>query len=254
MTETIQSPAKSRRPSLLTRDTNSDVAPRRQPTTRGRRNRELVIGGTPRVDLLPQEVHTNRRQRATVRRAWAGVVVVAVAVAIVAVWATMDRMSAEQDLTSAQSETAALAQQQGQFRDVRTTEAESALLADAQTVGGSTEIDWAATLRSISVKLPAGVHITGVAVQSASATEAFAQSDDPLQGQRVATLTFDAKSDVLPSIPDWLTAVGGVRGFVDANANSVARADDGSGYAVNMTVHLNEKAFDGEYAADAKKG
>jgi len=103
-------------------------------------------------------------------------------------------------------------------------------------------------------KLPAGVQITGVTVDSASATEVYAQSDDPLQGQRIATLTFDAKSAELPSVPDWLTAVGGVRGFVDANANSVARADDGSGYAVNMTIHLNEKALDGKYAADAKKG
>jgi len=253
MTETLEKPAKNRRRTPKSGRTAA-AAPRDVPQRTNRRDRALVIGGAPRVDLLPAEVHTNRRQRGTVRRAWAGVVVVAVGVGLVAAWATMERMSAEQDLTAAQSETTTLLQQQGQYRDVRSTEAESTLLEAAQEVGGSTEIDWSATLQSVRSKLPAGVQITGVTVDSASATEVYAQSDDPLQGQRIATLTFDAKSAELPSVPDWLTAVGGVRGFVDANANSVARADDGSGYAVNMTIHLNEKALDGKYAADAKKG
>ncbi|WJY01264.1 hypothetical protein [Curtobacterium sp. 458] len=184
-----------------------------------------------------------------VRRVWAGVVVVAVGVGIVTGWAVMDRSAAEQDLRSAQDETTSLAQQQGQFRDVRTTESATTLLEAAQQVGGATEVDWSATLRSVQSKLPSGVQITGVTVDSASATEAYAQSDDPLQGQRIATLTFDARSATLPSVPDWLSAVRGVPGFVDANANSVARSEDGSGYAVNMTIHLDEKAFDDRYAA-----
>ncbi|WFR67345.1 hypothetical protein P9139_01740 [Curtobacterium flaccumfaciens] len=247
MTGTIEQPATER---------GAAVAPARRPSGQPRSTTGvLVIGGAPRVDLLPAEVHANRRQRGTVRRAWAGVVVVAVAVGIVAGWATMGRASAESELSSAQSETVALAQQQAQYRDVRSIEAGTTLLEAAQKVGGSTEVDWSATLQAVRSKLPAGVQITGIAVDSASATEPYAQSDDPLQGQRIATLTFDARSSALPSVPDWLTAVGGVTGFVDANANSVSRADDGSGYAVNMTIHLDEKAFDGKYAAtDAVKG
>lgn len=240
-----------RRPFRATPGRSADAAPH---TARaGAKTRVLVVGGPPRVDLLPVEVHVRRRQRATVRRAWAGVLVVAIAVGLATAWAMTDRMSAEQDLAAAQSETATLAKQQGQYRDVRVTESESALLQSAQTVGGSTEIDWAATLASVRSRLPAGVQITGLTIDSAGAEEAYAQSDDPLQGQRIATLTFDATSDALPSIPDWLTAVGGVTGFVDANANSVARSQDGGGYAVNMTIHLDEKAFDGRYAADDAK-
>ncbi len=226
----------------------------RPPTSERGTTRGLAIGGPPRVDLLPGEVHSNRQQRRVVRRLWVGVVVVALGVAILAGWATMVRMSAEQELLSAQGETSALAQQQGQFRDVRIAESQTALLEAAQRVGGSTELDWSATLESVRSKLPQGVQITGVTIDSASATSEYAQSDDPLQGRRVATLTFDAKSAVLPSIPDWLTAVSGVTGYVDANANSVARSDDGSGYTVNMTIHLDERAFDGKYAAEGTKG
>ncbi|MBT2501974.1 hypothetical protein [Curtobacterium sp. ISL-83] len=207
------------------------------------------------MDLLPGEVHVSRRQRAVVRRVWAGVVAMAVAVGLLAGWASLDRMAAEQDLTTAQGETVTLLQQQLRYRDVRVTEGATTLLKAAQQVGGSTEVDWAATLRSVQSKLPAGVKITGLTVDSASPTQSYAQSDDPLQGARIATLTFDASSSTLPSVPEWLTSVRSMRGFVDANANSVARADDGSGYRVNMTIHLNEKAFDGAYAAtNATKG
>lgn len=212
----------------------------------------LAVGGSPRVDLLPAEVHVHRRQRGAVRRAWAGVVVVALAVGIGAGSAALTRTSAEDDLAAAQAETSSLLQQQLRYQDVRTTERDSTLLEAAQQVGGATEIDWSATLQSVQEKLPAGVQIVGVAIDSASATEAYAQSDDPLQGQRIATLTIDATSTTLPSVPDWLTALRGVTGFVDASANSVNRDDTSSGYTVNMTIHLDEKAYDDRHAA--KKG
>lgn len=242
MTETIESP--SRRGST----------PRTPSAPRGRAAQQLLVGGVPRVDLLPAEVHIDRRQRAVGRRAWVGVVVVAVVVGIGTGAATMSRISAEDDLTAAQAETTTLLQQQLQYRDVRTTESATTLLEAAQQVGGSTEVDWQKTLRSVQDRLPQGVSITGVSVDSATATDAFAQSDDPLQGQRIATLTFDARSATLPSIPDWLTAVHDVTGFVDANANSVTRDDESGQYTVNMTIHLDEKAFDGKYAASSGKG
>lgn len=248
MTETLEptTTAKRRVRSPLRPD-----APTSAGAARNQR-RALAVGGAPRVDLLPSEVHVARRQRAAVRRVWAGVVVVAIGVGAVSGWAVIDRGAAEKDLLSAQEETTSLAQQQGQFRDVRTTESATTLLEAAQQVGGATEVDWSSTLRSVQGKLPQGVTISGVTVDSASATAAYAQSDDPLQGLRIATLTLDAKSASLPSVPAWLSGVRGVTGFVDANVNSVARAQDGSGYTVNMTIHLDEKAFDDRYAA--KKG
>ncbi|ROS77553.1 Tfp pilus assembly protein PilN [Curtobacterium sp. PhB130] len=256
MTEIIDAPsvdgATAPRKRLGRKSTPTEKATR-ETTKRPRRGTvPFVVGGTPRVDLLPSEVHVHRRQRASVRRAWAGVVVVALAVGIGAGSAALTRMSAEDDLTAAQAETSTLLQQQLQYKDVRTTERDSTLLEASQQVGGATEIDWSATLQSVQGKLPAGVQIVGVAIDSASATEAYAQSDDPLQGQRIATLTIDATSTTLPSVPDWLTALRGVTGFVDASANSVTRDDTSSGYTVNMTIHLDEKAYDDRYAA--KKG
>lgn len=223
----------------------ADVRPRRGP----RGTQQLVIGGVPRVDLLPPEVHVHRRQRGNVRRAWAGVVLVALVAGIGAGAASLTRSAAADDLATAQAETLSLQQQQQQFRDVRTTESASALLRSAQTVGGATEIDWSATLAAIEDRLPAGVVITAVTIDSATAEDPYAQSDDPLQPQRVATVTLDATSATLPSVPAWISALRDLRGFTDATANSVTKGNTaGDGYTVNMTIHLDEKAYDDRYA------
>lgn len=212
----------------------------------------LVIGGMPRVDLLPTEVLVDRRQRAGVRRAWLGVVVVAVAVGAVAVLASASAVQADSALAEARQETDSLLVQQQQYRDVRTTETQSELLRAAQAVGGSTEIDWQATLQNVQSSLPAGVTITGVQIDSATPLEAYAQATSPLQGQRVATLTIDAASPTLPSVPAWLDSVKKIRGFVDANANSVTLDTSTNIYTVDMTIHLDEGVYDGKYDLEDK--
>lgn len=212
----------------------------------------LLIGGTPRVDLLPTEVLVDRRQRAGVRRAWLGVVVVAVAVSAVVMLASANAVQAESRLAEARQETDALLLQQQAFREVRSTERQSDLLRAAQSVGGSTEIDWQATLQRVQDSLPTGVTITGVQIDSATPLEAYAQATSPLQGQRVATLTIDAASPTLPSVPAWLDSIRNIPAFVDGNANSVTLDSATNVYTVDMTIHLDEAAYDGKYDAKGK--
>jgi hypothetical protein len=259
MTEIIDAPStEGKKPARRGRAAEKAAPSLAQPgagSGRRRDRQQVVIGGAPRADLLPGEVHVHRRQRANVRRAWAGVVIVALAVGLAAAGASVTKSAADSQLAAAQNETVSLLQQQRQFSDVRSTESATSLLEAAQQVGGSTEIDWSSVLGSVQSKLPTGVRISGVTVDSASATEAYAQSVDPLQGQRVATLTIDAKTATLPSVPEWLDSVATVTGYVDATANSVTRDDASGEYTVNLTIHLNEKTFDGRFAADSgKKG
>ncbi len=213
----------------------------------------IVIGGRPSVDLLPTEVLVHRRERSIVRRLWLGVGAVAVIAVLGSAAAGLHANTAANSLASAQAETVSLLQQQQQYREVRTTEASSNLLEAAQAVGGSTEIAWGDYLADVQRALPAGVAITGVAVDSASPMEEYSQADAPLQGARVATLTFDARSATLPSVPDWLDALKGSKGFVDAVANAVTLDPSSGAYTVNMTLHINEAAFDGKYALDGEK-
>ncbi|MGL3200654.1 MULTISPECIES: hypothetical protein [Curtobacterium] len=207
----------------------------------------LLIGGVPRVDLLPTEVLVDRRQRAGVRRAWLGVIVVAVAVAAAVTLASANAVQSESHLVQVRQETDALLLQQQAFRDVRSAETQSELLRAAQAVGGSTEIDWQETLQRVQDSLPAGVTITGVQIDSATPLESYAQATSPLQGQRVATLTIDTASPTLPSVPAWLDSIRTIPAFVDGNANSVTLDSATNTYTVDMTIHLDEKAYDGKY-------
>lgn len=208
---------------------------------------DVVVGGRPRVDLLPTEVLADRRSRRVVRRMWAGVALVAVVVGIGIGAASLYAAQAHDELTDAQNETLSLLRQQAQYSEVRETETGTALRQAAQSVGGSTEIAWQPYLSSVRSSLPSGVEITGVAIDSATPLEAYAQADTPLQGQRVATLTIDAQSPTLPSVPEWLDSVKDLEGFVDATANSVTLDPTTGVYTVNMTIHVDDGAFDGKY-------
>lgn len=223
------------------------------------RNRADARSGTgivrePRIDLLPIEVHVFRRERAAVRRAWLGVVAVAAVVALGIGAAAAGSMTARADLVSAQGEASALLSQQGRYSEVRTVESQTALLEAAQKVGGSTEIDWSTYLASVQASLPGAVQIDSVTVDSASPITEFAQATGPLQGQRVATIALVASSPTLPSVPDWLDSVRSLKGYVDATAQTVTLSSDAAdvGYTVNMTIHVNEDAYDHRYTEDGK--
>ncbi|WP_058724882.1 hypothetical protein [Curtobacterium luteum] len=232
----------------------SDTAVHGAAEQRSARNRrqvgDLVVGGRPRVDLLPPEVLAARRAQRTVRRVWAGVVLVAAVVGIGIGAASMVAAGAHDDLTGAQSQTLSLLQQQAQYKDVRAAESGTALREAAQAVGGSTEISWKSYLGSVQESLPSGTRITGVTVDSASPFESYVQSDAPLQGRRIATLTIAAESPTLPSVPQWLDSLKGLTGFVDATANSVTLDESTGAYTVNMTIHVDDEAFDRKYDQD----
>jgi hypothetical protein len=253
MTKILEMPKPMRRRGTAPHEVRiaAEVAQRTKRQGRGAAQ-SLLVGGAPRVDLLPTEVLVDRRQRAVVRRVWLGVVVLTVAVAGVVLLASASAVQEDARLADVRRETDSLLLQQQQYREVRTVETQSGLLRAAQSVGGSTEIDWQSTLQGVQDSLPAGVSITGVQIDSATPLEAYTQATGPLQGQRVATLTVDAASPTLPSVPSWLDAVKGLPGFVDANANSVTLDTSTGVYTVDMTIHLDKTVFDGKYALKGK--
>lgn len=212
------------------------------------------VGYEPRVDLLPIEVHIERKQRAVVRRAWLVVVLIAVLAVLGTGAAYSASVSAAADLATEQGRSVALLKQEQGYAEVKQVQAKSALIEAGQEVGGSTEIDWGTTLERIQASLPAGVSITGVQVDSATPLQSFTQATAPLQGARIATVTVTATSTELPSIPVWITSLGKLPGYVDANANSVTLSTDATaGYTTNLTIHLDTDAYDGKYTATNKE-
>lgn len=212
-----------------------------------------IAGREPRVDLMPNEVHIGRRERSLARRAWLGVIVIASVVVLGIGAATVNAVRIDDELQAAQGQTASLLAQQSKYGEVRSIEAQTTLLEAAQGVGGASEIDWPAYLGDLQSALPGGVSISDMTITSASPISSYAQSTTPLQGARVATLDVTLKSNEIPSVPVWTEALSGLKGYVDSNIDSVTRDDDSGGYTAMITLHVDEKAYDGKYTEGAQK-
>ena len=174
--------------------------------TRANKNAALVIGGAPRVDLLPPEVRADRRAGVAVRRVWMGVIGVAVVVAVGVGAASLHAMQASDALMTAQGETQSLLLEQGKYGEVRNTQNEVDLITAAQAVGGASEIAWPDFLGKIQATLPAGVGVVTISIDQMTPLLDYQQPTAPLQGARVATVTFHGREPDLavgPRLARW---------------------------------------------------
>lgn len=211
----------------------------------------IVLGGNRQIDLLPTE--TRQLVAARKLRDRLGLAVVAVLLLVVLGWggAGVAAMVAQGELTGEQAQTGLLLAEQRKYGEVRQVQDEVALVQAARGIGMSPEIDWKAYLDDVQKTLPGGMAIDTVQIDSSSPQTAYVQSTAPLQGNRVATLSFTAKSPTLPVVPPWLDRLQGLRGFADALPGSVVKNPDGS-YMINITMHINEGAFSKRFAAGGK--
>jgi hypothetical protein len=214
--------------------------------SRTKKTATAVVGGLPRVDLLPPEVRAERRSGVTVRRAWMGVIGVAAVVGIAIGGATLRSMEAQDELLVAQSETQQLLLEQGKYTEVRDTKTEITLLSTAQAVAGATEIAWPSYLAQIQATLPAGVTVSTIVIDQASPVEDYAQADAALQAARIGTVTFTASSESLPSLPQWLDGLTALPGYTDATPGTVS-LEDGV-YEATVTMHIDQSAFSNRFA------
>lgn len=211
---------------------------------------ELVLGGEPRVSLLPPEVAAEARGR-SLRRGLAlvtGGIMLIVAVGVAA--AAWHSAQSVVRLADAQSVSAELLSEQQTYISVREVQGHVDLAHAAREVGSATEIDWKAFLLDVRSLLPADVSIDGVDITSSSPLELYPQATSPLQPARVATLDLTLSAPGLPAVPEWLDALESLPGFADASPGSIALGDNG-GYKVGVKVHVNEEAFSGRFSSTA---
>lgn len=203
----------------------------------------LTIGGEPRVDLLPPEVQKERKGKVTRRRLGLGVIGVLAIVVVGTGAATALAFQARTQLLAEQAGTADLLAQQTKYIEVRKVQDRVDFVKVAQQVGASTEIDWKKYLDDVQATLPAGVTIDTVNIDSATPLAIYTQPTAPLQGARVATVSFTAKSATLPDVPTWLNALATLPGFADALPGSVTLDEATGAYTVSITMHINDAAF-----------
>ena len=215
------------------------------------KSQNVVIGGESKVDLLPQELRIRRKGKVLRRRLGFLVILVAVLVAGAGVLVRAQAVQAKLDLSIQQSNAQSILLQQRKYGEVKKIQTQAETIQAAQQVGTSTEINWKKYLISVQATLPPNVTLDSVNIDSATPFASYAQASAPLQGERIATLSFTAISSTLPQVPQWLIALATLPGYSDANPGSVNRTETGS-YSVNITMHINQAAFTHRFATAGK--
>lgn len=211
----------------------------------------LTIGGESRVDLLPPELRIKRKAAVVRRRLGFLVFLVAVLVSGGTFLVRAEAIQAKVNLSIEQANTQSLLLQQRKYGQVQQIQKQVDIVQAAQQVGTSTEINWKNYLISVQATLPPNVTLDSVNIDSATPFASYAQASAPLQGERIATLSFTAISSTLPQVPQWLIALATLPGYADANPGSVTRTATGS-YSVNITMHINQAAFTNRFATVGK--
>ena len=203
-----------------------------------------------RVDLLPPEIGERNKQK-SVRRGLKYVVMgVAVLVLLGVAGTWVLATGAQSSLAAEQANTQTLIAQQAKYADVRAAQNAIILGEAGERVGGSTEINWLGYLAKIQASLPSGVVINSVLIHSSTPVANIGAATIPLQGARVAELTFTALSPTLPHVPDWLDRMRALPGFVDAEPGTVTLG--GGGYTATITLHVDSGAYSGRFSEDGQ--
>lgn len=219
--------------------------------SRKAKGHSLVIGGESRVDLLPQELRVKRKGKVVHRRLGFLVLLVAVLISGGIALVHAQAVQAKMDLSIQQANAQSILFQQRKYGMVQQIQKQVDVVQAAQQVGTSTEINWKSYLISVQATLPPNVTLDSVNIDSATPFTSYAQASAPLQGERIATLSFTAVSSTLPQVPQWLIALATLPGYADATPGSVTRTSTGS-YSVNITMHINQAAFTNRFAMAGK--
>jgi hypothetical protein len=207
----------------------------------------LVLGGAPRVELLPPEVALQEKARST-RRGLIGLFIVVLLIVIGGYGAAvLHGQQAQSDLAAAQARTGAIQAERQKYGAVTTTDALITDIGSARTLGASTEIIWSNMLDSIRASLPGGVTITSATMKGTAPWETALTPAGPLREPRIATISLVISSPTIFDATDIVRSLVSVPGFADATPDTVTGGTDG--YSTTITLNVNDKALSGRFAA-----
>lgn len=215
-------------------------------SARGTKEARLVLGASPRVDLLPPEV-ADRKRGAAVRRGMVFGVLAALVVGAggyaLASWQAVDASAKYDD---ARLTTSTLLAQQSEYANVSTLAQQIVTVADARQAGAITEIEWNAFFLRVVPTLPAGVTIDTFVIKSGSPLLPLAAPTVPGQAVHAADATFVVLSPSLELAQAWMAALKNLPEYGGAMATSINR-DEAGVYSVEVVLSVTDAAYTHRY-------
>ena len=207
---------------------------------RGTQKSSLIVGGEPRVELMPPEVAQRERAR-SMRNL--GIFVLIGSILVVAGGyglATTLNTSAQQGLADSQGETARILAEQQEYSGVTTVSQLIAAIEEAEGVARSTEVNWVYVATEISGVVPATVLFSNLELTGRAPWEPELEAAGELRQAKVAVLTMTVVAPALNDLTSAVRALETLDIVADASLDSVTAA---VGYEAKITINLNEKAL-----------
>jgi len=217
-------------------------------SARGSKDVKLVLGASPRVDLLPPEVADRKRGAALRRSIVIGVVGAIVLSGGVYAFASWQAIEASLAYNDAQAETAALLAEQNEFASVRTLTDQLTTIADAQRVGAATEIEWNALYNRVLQTVPGDMTIDSFSIESGSPVADMPTSAVPGRVPYAALATFNSVTENLASAQTWVVNMKNLPDYGLAIASSI-NSEEGI-YKVTVQMLITEAAYSHRFAPE----
>lgn len=203
-----------------------------------------VVGGEPRVELLPPVVAQRLRERAIRRVATLILVAVVIAVGAGYALATVRNTTAQAELLAAQAETTRLLSEQQKYIEVSVASTLVAEIQETRSLGTSTEVMWADVFVDIAGALPPGSFLSSTTFSGRAPWQPAAASGSPLTLPATASVNLTITTPTVPDVAGFLRALKKVTGYLDATASSVV----GPGvYTTTLVLSLDESVLADRY-------
>lgn len=204
----------------------------------------LVVGGMPRVDLLPPAELERRYRRGLLRRWGIGLLAAALVTVLVISGAMALRIVAETRLASERARTDASIAEIAALSEVGDTVRALDDLEAFRAEAMLPDFEWAQLIDAVGQTLPANVRIVGFDVTTGAGPDPDAADAASAPGATVLlTLSSPVAFDILP-------AVRGIRTLpmVLASDGGELRAEEGGGdYRYELSVVTTQEAYSGRF-------
>lgn len=216
-----------------------------------RTDQRLIVGGTPRAELLPPELKLEEKARAQRRRLVAVVFLVIIVTAGIYAYSALVAETSRQRLATANNYSSELLAEQAKYIEARQLAAQVTASKDARTVGMAQEIDWYENYLETSLSVSSvGATLGTYEVKASTPLTPASAPTSALEKPSVARVSITATTLDYPSVGAWLDALKKVTGFAGATINSISL--EGGGYTVTCVLLIDEGAYTNRFNPDAE--
>ena len=202
---------------------------------------DLVLGGEPRVDLMPAEVHAKRQGGSTRRLLTLVLIASIVIVGAGYAAASLKAVSSTAELAVSQARTQELLAEQATYSEVTHVIQGSALITEARPQVTATEVLWKDYLDPVLAALPPTATVVSIAAVGRSPIEPELGITGPLREPRVAGLTITIKTPTIPDATGWMRRLPNTPAFADSMPTSIANPD--GTYTTTITLNASDDAL-----------